>query len=206
MVPSKWETSTNRTMRSSYTSISGLGAHFKKLIKLALVYLTCLVVPCSSQVVQKHDGVPTEAERPASDARSFMELFTKIERDWTQAIQKKDRNELDAILSPEFILRNTEHPENPLSRGDSIHQELSKCDIHSFSHRAIAIRSFMGVAVVSFIENQQGTLNGKDCSGDYFIVDIWEANHGKWQASARYVTPINNHLAGEMKSSEMTLR
>jgi hypothetical protein len=193
-------------MYSSHPSFSGLGAHLKKLIKFALVYLSCLVVPCASQVVQKHDQVPSEAERPASDARSFMELFTKIERDWTQALQKKDRTALDAILAPEFIFLNTENPEKPVSRGDWIHSELANCDIHSFSHRAMSIRSYMGVAVVSFIEKRQGTINGKDCSGEYFIVDDWEANHGKWQASARYITLINNHLGQELKPAELTLR
>jgi hypothetical protein len=31
-----------------------------------------------------------------------MELFTKLESEWMNAVQKKDREALDAMLAPEF--------------------------------------------------------------------------------------------------------
>jgi Domain of unknown function (DUF4440) len=189
-----------------YISIAALRGHLRRLIKLGLVHSLCLAVPCAAQIVHKHERGTSETDRPASDARSFVELFTKIERDWTQAVQKKDKAALDAILAPEFMFRNSENPENPLSREHWIQHELSSCDIRSFSHRAIAVRAFLGVAVVSVVESRLGTINGKDCSGDYFIVDIWETNHNKWQASARYVAPLDHHLGSETKITEMTLR
>lgn len=174
----------------------------QRTIVFALFLSLCLDTPCAAQAVHKQERETPEKERPASDAHSFMELFTKLERDWTQAVQKKDKTALDAILAPEFMLRTSENPENPLPRAEWIQHALTSYDIRSFSHRVMAIRAFMGVAVVSFVESQQATIDGKDCSGDYFIVDLWEANHGKWQISARYVAPVATHLVPGTKGQK----
>jgi hypothetical protein len=192
-------------MSRPYFIMVSASASLRQLFKLVLVYSLFLAVPCAAQVAHKKEPGPSEAERPASEARSFMELFTKLERDWTLALQKKDEVALDAIVAPEFMLRTSENPENPLPRTDWIHHELTRCDIRAFDHRGMAIRSFLGVAVVSFVESLQGTMNGNDCSTDYFVVDIWESNHGKWQASARYVAPVKKHLAGGINVPEMSL-
>ncbi len=185
----------------SSTNVSPRG-HSRRLILITLVLCLSRVVPCAAQVVHEQERETPEKERPASDAHSFMELFTKLERDWTQAVQKKDKTALDAILAPEFMLRTSENPENPLPRAEWIQHALTSYDIRSFSRRAIAIRAFMGVAVVSFVESQQATIDGKDCSGDYFIVDLWEVNHGRWQMSARYVAPVGTHLVRGTKGQK----
>jgi hypothetical protein len=178
-------------------SVSRKG-HLRPLLVLALVHSLCLVVPCAAQGIHKPER-ESETDRPVSGAHSFMELFTKLERDWTEALQKKDKTALDAILAPEFMLWNSDNPENPLSRADWIQHELTSCEALSSSHRGITIRAFSGVAVVSFVESRQRAIGRKDCSGEYFIVDVWEANHDKWQASARYASPLNNHLVSGTK-------
>jgi hypothetical protein len=167
-----------------------------------LLLLLCLAAPCAAQSAHKHGQETPEKERPASDARSFMELFTKLERDWIQAVQKKDKTALDAILAPEFMLRSSENPENPQPRADWLQHALTSYDIRAFSHRAITIRAFLGVAVVSFVQSQQATIDGKDRTGDYFIVDLWEANRDKWQASARYIAPVGSHVADGIKAKK----
>jgi hypothetical protein len=138
-------------------------------------------------------------EKPASEPRSFMELFTKLERDWTQAVQEKNKTALESILAPEFMLRSSDNPENPLSRADWIQLALTRSDIRSFTHRAMAIRAFLRVAAVSFVQSQHATMDGKDRSGDYFIVDLWEVNNDKWQVCARYITPVSDGVAGATK-------
>jgi hypothetical protein len=170
-------------------------------IVLALLFLLGLASPCTAQRVHKHKPESSEEERPASDSHSFVELFTKLERDWIQAVQKKDKTALDAILAPEFMFRTSENPENPSPRADWMQRALSY-DIRSFSHRTLAIRAFLGVVVVSFLQSQQATIDGKDRSSDYFIVDLWESNHDKWQVAARYIAPAGTHLAGENEAKK----
>jgi hypothetical protein len=165
-----------------------------KLCLLGLLTLSSLPDPCAAQNADHLGREATQQEKPASDARSFMELFTRLERDWIRAVQEKDQTKLDAILAPEFSLRSSEDPEKPKDRADWIKSALTSYDMRSFDHRAMAIRAFLGVAAVSFVQRQQATIDGKDCSGDYLIVDIWEAHHGQWQVSARYMAPVKGHV------------
>lgn len=164
----------------------------RPLALLALLLLLSPVDLYAAQRGQQQERPKPVEGSPASESRSYVELFTKLERDWIQAVQEKDKTALDAILAPEFMLRTSENPERPQPRADWIHLALTRYDIRSFSQRAMAIRAFLGVAVVSFMQSEHATLDGKDRSGDYLVVDLWEANHGKWQVSARYVAPIGN--------------
>ena len=85
----------------------------RKSTLLALLSV-CLAGPCAAQ----------EKERPASDARGFMELFTNLERDWIQAAQRRDEAALDSILAPEFTALSPESPERPLPRADWIRRAV----------------------------------------------------------------------------------
>jgi hypothetical protein len=167
-----------------------------------LVLSLCPAAPCAAQVVHKQRQETPEKDRPASGAHSFMELFTKLERDCSQAVREKDKIALDGFLAPEFMLRTSENPENPLPRAEWIQRALTSYDLRSFSHRAMAIRAFMGVAVVSFVESRQATIDAKDCSGDYLIVDVWEANHDRWQMSVRYAAPVGDRVVAEPKGQK----
>ena len=168
-------------------------------IVFALILL-CMAGPCVAQAGQQREGRKSEEERSASESHSYMELFTKLERDWSQAIQKKDKAALEATLAPEFIYRSSEDPENPLLRADWMQQALMSSNIRAFSQRAIAIRAFLGVAVLSFVQREQSTVDGKDRSDDYFIVDLWEGHQGKWQVAARYRAPAGSRPDGDSKS------
>jgi hypothetical protein len=163
--------------------------------KIALLLVLALLLPGSTSAQRKKrekEPQTPEAERPASEAHSFMELFTKLERDWMSAVQKKDRNALDEILAPEFMVRTAVDPKHPISRAEWMQDMLMNYEIRSYSFSDVTIRAFLGVAIVSFVETQKGTIRGKESSGDWFIVDIWETNHGKWQPAARFVAPTGN--------------
>ncbi len=154
-----------------------------------LLFVLALLLSGNAAAQRKERKGTPETERQASDARSFMELFTKLERDWMNAVQKRDRDALDAILAPEFIVRTSADPEHPVSRADWMQDVLTNYEVRSYDFREVTIRAFLGVAIVSFIESQQATIKGKESSGDLFIVDIWETNREKWQPAARFVAP-----------------
>ena len=133
-----------------------------------------------------------DSDRPISDARSFMELFTKLELKLDEAIEGKSKDSLDAIVAPEFALRTSTDPDNPLSRDTWIQETLARQNVRACSHEAMTIRAFMGVAVVSFVCRRTMTVGDKDLQSDYLTVDVWEANHEKWQLCARYMAPVVN--------------
>jgi Domain of unknown function (DUF4440) len=151
--------------------------------------VVCLALCSAGQKTHKR---PEHAENngPVPDARSFIELFTKLELKLDLAVQKKNEASLDAMLAPEFLLRSSMNPETPLSRASWIEKAMANRDIRTTSHDALTIRAFVGVAVVSFVCRQKATVGGKDLPSDYLIVDVWEANHEKWQVGARYMAPV----------------
>jgi hypothetical protein len=52
------------------------------------------------------------------------------------------------------------------------------------------------LAVVSLLLTQKATVDGVDRTGDFYEVDIWKRNGGKWQIIARYSAPIPQTTAG----------
>jgi len=119
-----------------------------------------------------------------------MQLFSTLEQNLATAAETKNETGLDAIFAPEFALRSSEAPEHPLSRTEYIRRILSSSHPDSVSQHGMAIRALMGVAVVSFVETRMGNSAGRASSAKYFIVDLWEANHGRWQISSRYSAPV----------------
>ena len=165
------------------------------LIANILILIMSTAVLCAAQVTHAPEKQTPEKDRSASNAHSFTEMFSKLEADFSRAVQDKDEGGVEAMLAPEFMLRTSRDPENPLPRTESIQYVLASCQLRSFTQRAFAIRAFIGVAVVSFVESRQGTIGGKDCSGNYLVVDLWEANHGKWQISDRYSARVGELMA-----------
>lgn len=161
----------------------------KIVLLLAVAFL--LIGKAPAQEKKHKTAQESEAGQNASDARSFLELFTKLETAWMNAAQKKDRGALEAMLAPEFLVRSSMDPEHPISREDWIQNALTVGEVQSYSFHAMSIRAFIGVAVVSFVESQQATIEGRIGSGDQLIVDIWETNHGKWQPAVRFVAPVD---------------
>ena len=157
---------------------------------LLFASILCLCLPSQAQRKHKAETSTPESERSAQNAHSFMEMFSKLERDWMLAVQKKDKSALDALLAPEFLERRSTDPGHDVPRADWMQDALNNYKLDSFSARDMVIRAFLGVAVVSFVESQQATIKGKESSGDRFIVDVWETNHGKWQPAARFVAPM----------------
>jgi uncharacterized protein DUF4440 len=127
---------------------------------------------------------------PIPDARSFMELFGKLELRFDQAVHERNAESLDSMLAPEFSMRSSINPETPLSRPSWIEKALAGGEDRVCTHEAMTIRAFADVAIVSFVCRQKGALRNKDLSSDYLVVDVWEANHTTWQVGARYLAPV----------------
>ncbi len=161
-----------------------------------LVVLLSVAVPVVAQSKHKPEEVKSEEQRPASDAHSFMELFGKLERDWGLAAEKRDQKSLNEIMADEFIERDATDPENMTTRTKWMQERLSSYRLDPLQIRSMTIRAFLGNAVVSFVQKQKATQNSAGRSAEYFIVDVWVANHGKWQVASRFssvVSPTGVH-------------
>jgi Domain of unknown function (DUF4440) len=156
-----------------------------------LLIAVCLMLSSDAytQTEKKEQATP-EPDRTAENAHSFMELFTKLERDWMLAVQHRDRTALESLIAPEFVARNAHDPGESVVRAAWIDKALQTSELRSFEISNMAIRSFRGNAVVSFEERQQLTTKGTDQIKRYFIVEVWVANRNRWQAASRFTSEI----------------
>jgi hypothetical protein len=168
-------------------------------ILCALLLSCCLACQGGAQVTQSRTHSRTrekpkdDSNRSAADAHSFLELFIKLEDGCTQAEQKKDKAALESCLAAEFKVISADNPDSSLPRADWMQQALTTDQIQSYNQRSMQIRAFLGVAVVSFVQTQKATCAGKDCSGNYLVVDVWEAVQNKWHIATRYVARVADH-------------
>ncbi len=139
---------------------------------------------------KKSEDVTPQKDRPAADSHSFMELFTKLERDLVLAAQEKDRTSLDALVAAGFTERTAIDPEHPVARAEWIEKVLPDYRLDPMGVRSMVIRAFLGNALVSFVQKQAPSAVD---SRDYFIVDLWVVNQGKWQLASRFVSPVGPH-------------
>ena len=165
--------------------------------RLLLVFIISTCLPLLAQKVHDKKADIPDDKRPVSDARSFMELFSKLENSVALAVQQKDASALDSTLAPEFILRSADDPKHPIVRADWIRKALNNPSAQSYSLADFTIRAFATEAIVSYVQRKPAVSEGSNDLADIFVVDLWVVNRGNWQLAARYPAQIGKHFNTE---------
>jgi Domain of unknown function (DUF4440) len=143
------------------------------------------------EAVDELQGQPRQLP-PATDIDpKLTEEFRQLEQQLCDAILHKDARILDRLLGPEFTLRVADIPQSSLPRAIWIDNTLNRlkpesCEQHHHAARKLAD----DLAVVSLLWTQKGTNDGRDFSGDFYVVDFWRKRRGDWQIIARYSSPV----------------
>jgi hypothetical protein len=149
---------------------------------ISLIILVILAVSC---VAQERE----EREKPdPNDIRSFETLFGRLERGLSLAIQKQDQGQIATFLAPEFVLRDSVVPTQIVSRSQWVERAATTDKVRSFEQRDTVIRAFMGVAVVSFVQEETLTRSGRKSAR--MLTDVWAAKQGKWLLAQRFSAPV----------------
>jgi Domain of unknown function (DUF4440) len=116
-------------------------------------------------------------------------LFTGLEKQMLQAIEKKDRTSLNALLTDEFEIAQPDA--DPLA-GDDWTESVMGNDfkLKAFLVRQVSVADLGDWAVVKFDRLQQATYQGKDASGEFFVVDLWRKSGDGWRLANRYVAKV----------------
>ena len=102
----------------------------------------------------------------------------------------KDTKNMERLVSPEFSLRVSDAPERSVPRA-LWGQPSGTYKIESIEGRHHAARKLAeDLAVVSRLLTQQASFEGRDRSGDFYVVDIWKKSGDAWQLIARYSSPM----------------
>jgi hypothetical protein len=149
------------------------------------VRLIIVVILAVSSLAQERE----EREKPdPNDIRSFETLFGRLERDLSLAVQKQDQSEIANFLAPEFISRDSSVPTQIVSRSQWIQRAATTDKVLLFEQRNTIIRAFMGVALVSFVQEQTLTRSGRKSAR--MLTDVWAAKQGKWLLAQRFSAVI----------------
>jgi Domain of unknown function (DUF4440) len=116
-------------------------------------------------------------------------LFTGLEKQMLSAIEKKDKAVLEAMLGDDFEIAMPDA--DALAGVDWEDSVLSKdFTLKSFVIRQMTVADLGDAAVVKFVRLQQATYQGKDLSGEFFVIDLWKKSGDSWKIANRYVGKV----------------
>src|SRR5256885_1515715 len=114
-------------------------------------------------------------------------LYSGLEKQLFQAIQKQDQASLQKLLADDF--EQWSSAPDPASREEWLNAVIGS-QIRSFAIRQMAARSFGNVDLVSFILQQHSRSPAQ--SGEFFVVDAWLINGQNRQLAVRYLSPLRS--------------
>jgi hypothetical protein len=118
-------------------------------------------------------------------------IFTGLEKQMLQAIQKKDKAGLEAMLSDDFTI---EMPNaDPLPGDDWLDSVMTKDYLlKSFVVRQMSVIDLGNAAVVNFDRIQEASFKTEKDDGEFFVVDLWKKSGDTWKLANRYVAKVNS--------------
>ena len=118
----------------------------------------------------------------------LVSLFSGMENKLFSAVQKKDKAAITPVLSDEFEIWTPNEAGDPIPLEDWLATVTGNYELKSFRISQMSARDFGSVVVVKFVYSQKAESQGKDDSGEYFMVDAWEKQGDSFKLSDRYVS------------------
>jgi len=141
-------------------------------------------------------GSAQEPVKPALTPRIItatkqVSIFTGMENQLLQAVQKKDKAAAQAMLSDDLII---EMPDADALPGDDWLDSVMAKDytLKSFVVRQMSAIDLGDAVVVNFDRLQEATSKGKADSGEFFVVDVWKKSGDTWKLASRYVSKVSS--------------
>ena len=132
-----------------------------------------------------HEIWNSDQPAPGSTASGEDEqALYQIERDWSEAIMKKDAAALDKILAADFVGHDSTGVRNKKQAISSLTSAPIKIESGALSDMKAIV--FDDTAVVHGIWTEKSTTGGKDTSGRYRWTDTFVKLDGRWQAVGSY--------------------
>jgi ketosteroid isomerase-like protein len=116
-------------------------------------------------------------------------LFTGMETQLLQAVQKKDQAALEALVGDDFEIAMP--GADPLAGEDWVDSVMAReFVLKSFVIRQMSVADLGDSAIVKFERLQQATFKGQSQSGEFFVVDLWKKSGDSWKLANRYVSLV----------------
>lgn len=158
-------------------------------VRFLACLLSVLIATCIFSVTQ-------EPVKPALTPRIItatkqVSIFTRLENQLLQAVQKKDKAAAQAMLGEDLYI---EMPDADSLPGDDWLDSVMAKDytLKSFVVRQMSAIDLDNAVVVKFDRLQEASSKGHADSGEFFVVDVWKKNGENWKLASRYVAKVSS--------------
>lgn len=126
-----------------------------------------------------------QAQRGQSD----QEILTGLERDWDQALRRKDVKFIETILADEFMVTYAEGARadkaSELKMAAEFNQQIDSSELDEFT-----VKIYGDTAVVWFTQHLVGPSQGRPLALTFRYMDVWVLRDGRWQCVASQATKV----------------
>ncbi len=156
---------------------------------------------CSPTEEKKETKTTLAAEATVDKPEDVEKTITDLEKQWTQAIVKKDVDTLDRILAKDFAgtspTAHTYYRDNAIDDLKSGRYVVTSMDLDE-----ISVNVYPGAAVAFTSQEEKSKYDGKDNSGHYHYTDVWIKRDGKWQAVASHGSRFDKPSPEELRKKK----
>ncbi len=155
-------------------------------MKRAAVAIALIAVPAQLAPPASAQSAP----RRIVTTTRLVAQFSDLEEQLAAAIKRKDEAAVKKLLSDDFDQWTPAPPGDPIPRDEWLHSVLNASTLESFRIRQMAVRPLDKFELVSFVLSRKAICRGRDCSGDAFIVDLWQQQGAAPRLLSRYEAPV----------------
>ncbi len=159
-----------------------------KNIAMLPLFVLCL---CFSGAGMAQAPSPSGRAARISTPTRQVGVFSGLENQCMNAIQQKDQPALEHLLTDDFELWIAGN-DDPIPQQDFLSAVKGQLQVQSFRIRQLSVHTYPSVAVVNFMLGAKAQFAGKERSGNYFVVDVWQQNGDQWQLAVRYLSKSGN--------------
>jgi ketosteroid isomerase-like protein len=142
--------------------------------------LICLTLICSALV---------EPGARAQSGRSDVEILTQLEKDWDEALRRKDVTFIDTLLADEFTVTDASgiraDKAKDLAAAAAFNQQIDSSVLDEF-----VVKVYSDAAVVWFTQHLVGPSQGRPLVLTFRYMDVWVRRDGRWQCVASQATKV----------------
>ena len=126
----------------------------------------------------------------AEDLSATQKKLVEIEWTWANAFAHKDLATLSTIIADDWAGQN-DSGKTETKAGLIASVKSGEMATTSMSNHDVKVRVFGNIAVVQGADDEKSSYGGKDTSGTYTWMDVFENRGGKWMAIASQVTKVS---------------
>lgn len=146
-------------------------------IRVALI-CCILAVPAVS--------APRAQARPGDSDQA---ILTRLEREWDQALRRKDVAFIETLLADEFVVTYAEgkraNKADELQMAAEFNQQIDSSTLDEFT-----VKIYGDTAVVWFTQHLVGPSQGRPLALTFRYLDVWVLRAGRWQCVASQTTKV----------------